>query len=258
MKKLVFILMAVLFALMLVSCDEYDKDYVYDGTSLVGKWQEEDYEEGLYKIYEFKSDGTVTYTFYTFGIVYGDDLNGVTQEYWVEGNNTLVLVDNYNNGANKIETRVNFSIDENKKLVLHSEGDDINILHPYSLPYDEVSPIVGKWISETVLENGGIQKDLFWFLNSGECLIFANVSGEIGDDVDDFSEKYIDSEVGFIQTMLYATTRDSKINICFAGQSIISEDSVLQGTYSVSDGKLKIISEGEVIAEFVRLENDFV
>ncbi len=258
MKKLVFTLIVILFACMMVSCSEYDKDYVYDGTSLVGKWQEEDFDEGLYKIYEFKEDGTVTYTFYTYGIVYSADLNGVTQEYRVEGNNTLVLVDNYNNGTNKIETKVNFSIDEDNQLVLHDDGEDINILHPYSLPYDDISPIVGKWISETETDSGKIQKDLFWFLENGECLIFANVSGEIGDDVDEFSEKYIDSEVGFIQSMLYATSSDNKINICFAGQSIISEESVLQGTYTLSNGRLSIISEGETIAEFVRLEDDFV
>ena len=95
MKKLIVTFIVVILACMFTSCSKYDKNYVYDGTSLVGKWQEVDFEEGLYKIYEFKADGTVTYTFYTYGIVYGDDLNGVTQEYRVDGNNTLVLVDSY-------------------------------------------------------------------------------------------------------------------------------------------------------------------
>ena len=39
MKKLILITILIVCAVFLVSCSEYDKDYVYDGESLVGIWQ---------------------------------------------------------------------------------------------------------------------------------------------------------------------------------------------------------------------------
>ena len=51
MKKLLVITVLILCAVFLVSCSEYDRDYVYDGSSLVGVWQERDFDEKFYKIY---------------------------------------------------------------------------------------------------------------------------------------------------------------------------------------------------------------
>ena len=254
MKKLLVITVLILCAVFLVSCSEYDRDYVYDGSSLVGVWQERDFDEKFYKIYEFKADGTVTQICYTNGIVNDISLSGNVQNYSVEDSNTLVLT--YENSANgkKTETRLKFSINGDRELVLHQDGDDLNVLVPYSLSYDrpDKSPVIGKWINEAKKENGEIQRDLYWFLETGECIIFANVSGEIGDNVDEFSEEYIESEVGFIQSMLFATSNGNKINLCFAGQNIVSADSVVQVEYEISGNKLFIKSEGEIIAEFVR------
>ena len=69
MKKLILISVLAIIACFMISCgSKYNKDYVYDGTSLVGKWQEEDFDEKYYKIYDFKADGTVTFSYYTYGI----------------------------------------------------------------------------------------------------------------------------------------------------------------------------------------------
>ena len=51
MKKLILISVLAIIACFMISCgSKYNKDYVYDGTSLVGKWQEEDFDEKYYKM----------------------------------------------------------------------------------------------------------------------------------------------------------------------------------------------------------------
>ena len=251
MKKIALSLILILIAcLTLVSCSDYDEDYVYDGTALVGKWQEKDFDEGFYKIYDFKADGTVTYTYYTYGMIFDTEYGVSTQKYKVEGNNTLVITQKYN--GKEVDTRVNFSIDEKGNFVMVSDGDEINKLEPYKLEYDEVSPLMGKWVDKNVV-NGVEQTDLFWFCGDSECYIFPNVSGKIGDDVDEFTKDYINSEVGFVDTMLYST-KGKKIYLCFADDTIISEDSVLHGEYKIENGKLTIISDGETVVELERYE----
>ena len=76
MKKIILITIFIVCVVFLVSCSEYDKNYVYDGESLIGVWQERDLDEDFYKIYEFKADGTVTQTCYTQGIVNDVSLTG--------------------------------------------------------------------------------------------------------------------------------------------------------------------------------------
>jgi hypothetical protein len=247
MKKLILITILIVCAVFLVSCSEYDKDYVYDGESLVGVWQERDFDEKYYKIYEFKADGTIIQTSYIYGIVSDVSLVGEVQNYSVEDNNTLVLSEE---GSN-LKTRLKFSISEDNELVLHQDGDDLNVLVPYSLSYDrpDKSPVIGKWMSETEKEDGTVQKDLFWFSDDGQCILFVDVSGEIGDDVDDF---IINGNHNGLESILYATHSGNKINLCFASRDIIGENSVLKGEYEISGDKL-IIKAGGSSLEYKRV-----
>ena len=240
MKKLILISVLAIIACFMISCgSKYNKDYVYDGTSLVGKWQEEDFDEKYYKIYDFKADGTVTFSYYTYGISYGESYGSRTQDYRVDGANTLVLIEDYN--GKKIESKFNFSINEDGSLVLNADGEDVNILMSYSLPYDDgdKSPVVGKWLDKT--ENGG---DLFWFLDSGECMIFANVKGEIPEDVADIDKSNFDFDL--IQTMLYVTY-GNKMNILFSDEFMVSPENVGITEYKIEGDKLVIGSDKEAI-----------
>ncbi len=246
MKRLVLSLIIVILACVaLVGCNDYDEDYVYDGKSLVGKWQEVDLDEGNYKVYEFYADGTVTYASCLYGMVPD---GYVTAKYKIEGNNTLVLTERLN-GKTEV-TRMKFSINEDDILVLVSPHDEevINQLQPYNLKYDNPSPIKGKWLSITPT-----QTDLFWFLDDSECFVFPNVKGKIGDDVDEFISEYINSEVGFIQTILYST-EGKTVNLCFADEYIVSKESVITGEYEMKGNKLIISDDGEIVWEFVRYE----
>ena len=243
MKKLLLsLIMVIIVCVALTGCGDYDKDYVYDGVSLVGKWQEADLDEGNYKVYEFYADGTVTYA----SCIYGMVPDGyVTAKYKVEGNNTLVLTERLNGKI--MVSRMKFSISEDNVLVLVDEKteDEINKLEPYKLGYDEPSPIKGKWLSTT-----DDRTDLFWFGDDSECLVFPDARGEIGDNVDEFIKN---GEYAYIMTVLYST-EGSTVNLCFADQYIVSEDSVITGEYKIENNKLIISNDGKVVYEFVRCE----
>lgn len=256
MKRIVLTLLICIFAcVLLASCNDYDEDYVYDGKALIGKWQEIEFDEGFYKVYDFKEDGTVTYTYCIYGMICDTEYGMTTQKYRVDSTNTLVTIGKYN--GKDVESKINFSISEDgKKLVMVENGEIVNKLEPYKLNYDDPSPLMGKWISVNQVD-GITQTDLFWFSEYNECFIFPNVSGKIGNDVEKFKEDYINSEVGFIQTMLYSTAKD-KIYICFADETIISEDSVLEGKYEIKDGKLIISADGKTVVELARLTDDAV
>lgn len=236
MKKLILIAVLVICVCFIISCgSEYNKDYVYDGESLIGKWQETDFDEKYYKIYEFNGDGTVTFSYFTYGISYGDSYSSRTQDYRVDGTNTLVLIEDFN-GKN-MESEFDFSINEDGRLVLHADDTDVNILEPYKLGYDDIdkSPVIGKWVDKT--DKG---TDLFWFLETGECMIFANIKGEIPDNVDDIDKAGF--EFDLIQTMLYATNGD-KIHILFSDEFMVSAENVGIAEYEINGDTLSIGSD---------------
>ena len=135
--------------------------------------------------------------------------------YIVEGSNTLILSEE----GSSLKTKLKFSINEDGELVLHQDGDDLNVLVPYSLSYDrpDKSPVIGKWISETEKEDGTVQKDLFWFLGDGQCILFVDVSGEIGDDVDEFT---INGNHNGLESILYATHSGNKINLSCCNRKV--------------------------------------
>ena len=102
------------------------------------------------------------------------------------------------------------------------------MLEPYDLEYDDwdKSPVVGQFIGDISVESNGqtvTQKNLFWFLDSGECMIFINPKGEIPKDVADIDDPTF--EFDLIQTMLYVTYGD-KMNILLSDSYIVSPENV--------------------------------
>ena len=247
MKKVIIAALLSLIVCFLVSCgSEYDKDYVYDGESLLGRWQEVDYDERLYKIYEFKNDGTVTFRYYTYGIVYSDSYGTRTQEYRTEGTNTLILVEEFN--GKKIDTEFKFSINKDGRLVMHADDTDVNVLEPYDLGYDigNESPVVGKWMNKTDSGN-----NLFWFRETGACIIYYNMTGTVPDKIEDMDT---DPSINFdlVGSMLYSTKGD-KINVLFSDKYEVAYQNVGRGNYEINGNKL-IISTDKGSFELERCE----
>jgi len=244
--KVIPILMFLLSFVLLTSCNDYDEDYVYNGEALIGKWQETDFDEGFYKTYDFKADGTVICATCIYGMM---PEGSVAAEYRVDGTNTLILTENIN--GKKIVTRMKFSINEDNVLVLVDEQNEdvINKLEPYSLKYDEVSPIKGKWVDKYE-NNGREQTDVWWFLDDSECFVFPDARGQIGDDVYEFIN---DGEYAYMMTVLYSTEKNT-LNLCFADQFIVSKESVITGEYKIENNKLIISNGGKVVYEFERYE----
>lgn len=148
MKKIILIALSILPIIIFASCgcdryvSKYDKDYVYDGKSLVGIWQEIDYEDQYYETYEFTKDGKVFLTSYSFGI----EMQKIDATYKVDGNNSLVIAWE-RNGAPETNTN-DFSITNDGVLVLRQVVDSKTTemeLTPYNLKYNEKNDIVGSW-----------------------------------------------------------------------------------------------------------------
>lgn len=119
----------------------YDKEYVYDGNSLVGTWREYYWEDNFYQIFEFTSDGKINLKSYTYGI-FDQELSGT---YETSGTNTITI----SYGDNK-ETS-NFSIDESGALVLYTLGEMGFVERPLvknDVEYNKnASKIFGTWVS---------------------------------------------------------------------------------------------------------------
>lgn len=142
MKRLLFIILALCALLVLFSCgSEYNKDYVYDGVSLIGKWQESSLDENYYQTYEFFENGSVVCSSYSYGIW----LQSIEGQYRIEGKNTIILT-----YADGIINENRFSINEGKRLVIQTvdgvEAQEL-ILVPYEPIFNLTNPIVGSWVS---------------------------------------------------------------------------------------------------------------
>lgn len=148
MKKVLAIFFAILsLSLILISCGDdekeskYDENYVYDGTSLVGKWQESVQNDEFYQVYDISEDKIIL-TSYSFGIM----MQEITATYHVEDNNTLVVAwgDGY-------VDRNKFSITNDKTVVITqviaSSTSEMELV-PYNLEWNkDNSKIVGTWQS---------------------------------------------------------------------------------------------------------------
>ena len=136
MKKVLAIFFAILsLSLILISCGDdekeskYNENYVYDGTSLVGKWQESVQNDEFYQVYDISEDKIIL-TSYSFGIM----MQEITATYHVEDNNTLVVAwgDGY-------VDRNKFSITNDKTVVITqviaSSTSEMELV-PYNLEWN--------------------------------------------------------------------------------------------------------------------------
>ena len=113
MKKILLLSLIALSLICLFSCgSKFDEDYVYDGHSLVGKWQEEDYNEEYYITYEFFEDGRFEHCQYAYGI----ETAKAEGTYTAEGNKFVVEFKNYDNTSSYVENK--FCITENGELIM--------------------------------------------------------------------------------------------------------------------------------------------
>lgn len=148
MKKIfliIFLISCTVFAVMLCSCGElYNEKYVYDGTSLIGKWVDEKPNTNSYDVYEFIDSENVVLTTNCRGI----ELDKLTGTYTVTDNNQIVIQSEFG------KEYIRFSMTKDGRLVLIIL-DDMNlpiegerVMKKYDLEYNKgENNLVGTWKS---------------------------------------------------------------------------------------------------------------
>lgn len=148
MKKIICVVIVCLCIFSLFGCEKslYDKNYVYDGNSLLGKWGEKDYDEAYYFSYEFFEDGKIEHIVYNYGI----EVSKVTGTYTAEKNEIFIDVVQYD-GTN-VHYQHKFSMTEKGELVIVylSDEDQMTekemVLIPFDVDFnDDNSALVGAW-----------------------------------------------------------------------------------------------------------------
>ena len=122
----------------------YNSKYIYDDVSLVGKWQEKNFENNTYMVYDFKADGKVITSLYVCGIEALSDREDFNT-YRTEDKNTLVIT--YKVNDMPINGEFKFSISDDKSTLVLREGTSNIVLEKYNLEYNEDSSIFGDWDS---------------------------------------------------------------------------------------------------------------
>ena len=228
MKRFISIFLVILsLSFVLISCgnkSKYDKNYVYDGVSLVGKWQENPQNDEYYQVYEFTSDNKITLSAYSYGIL----MQQIDATYKVEGNNTLAVTW----GQDDYVDRNNFSITKDGEIiitqVIASETSEMELV-PYNLTWNtDNSKIVGTWASN-------------------------DYSGEIVEFRSDYTLRVKGS--GDTYTIDYATNGDV---VAFGGEFIENfKEDVNVMTYEVEGEILTLTGKGEnnasVVLTFTRV-----
>lgn len=119
----------------------YNSKYVYDGISLVGRWQEaEDFDNSFYKIYDFKTGGKVVTSIYVYGI---EAVRDELSTYRVEDKNTLIIT--YTINGNPQNSEVKFSISEDMSKLVLRDGGKNTVLEKFNLEYNKDDSIFGEW-----------------------------------------------------------------------------------------------------------------
>ena len=147
MKKIILILslaMCLISITLLMGCDLYNEDYVYDGSSLIGKWMDDDLDPNSYDVYEFVDNETVILTTNCRGI----ELDKLEGKYTVTDNNQIVIQSKFG------KEYIRFSITKKGKLVLivlndmnlPAEGE--RVMKKYDLDYNKgENNLIGTWKS---------------------------------------------------------------------------------------------------------------
>ena len=152
MKKLTVIFLSIIcIVLCIASCgndkdkyvSKYIEDYKYDGSSLIGVWQEVNFKDDSYQLYKFRDDGSVDCVVYSFGI----EMARMNATYKVENDNTLVI----SWPGSNTPDRNKFSINNDKCLVIcqvmDSETFEMELV-PYNLTYNiGGEELIGTWQS---------------------------------------------------------------------------------------------------------------
>ena len=149
MKKTLILFLLLITALCLFSCGElekFDENYVYDGHSLVGKWQEEDYDRSFYITYEFSKDGKFEQKQYRYGI----EVRSESGTYTAENNKFIIEFKNYDGTSSFVENK--FSITEQGELVMvyldqsNQMEEKEMILVPFDIAHSEAdTELIGSW-----------------------------------------------------------------------------------------------------------------
>ena len=226
MKKIICILLVCVCILGFASCDKslYDENYVYDGSSLIGKWGEENYDESYYFSYEFFADGTIEHTVYNYGI----EASVVRGTYTAERNEILIDVVQYDKTTVHYEHK--FTITEDGKLVIVylSDEDQMTekemILIPFDVDFnDDNSAIVGSWEDKA---------------NEGEVWTFAN----------DYTGTVSNGEYTY---KMYYSLNGKKLYMAYEFVEGVKQ-SLVEMKYSVDGNTLKI--SGSIDGEKIEYE----
>ena len=145
MKKLFvgIILLVIVIGACACGCDDgyvskYDENYKYDGTSLIGKWQESDLSDEDYETYEFYSDNTLLRIRYILGI----EIGRISGTYEVKDDNLMCML--WEGSGEAVYST--FSITDDY-LVFRREGAELELV-PFVQRYNKSnSELVGTWES---------------------------------------------------------------------------------------------------------------
>jgi len=157
MKKIITLSLLIFTFACLFSCgSKYDEEYVYDGQSLVGKWQEENLNEEYYITYEFFADGKMVQAAYIYGI----EIEREVGRYEAK-NSQLALIFTDNGKDVRIENK--FTVTEDGELVMvylskQNQMQEMEAIYiPYEMEYNKENPLLGTW------ENTEIEDELWIF-----------------------------------------------------------------------------------------------
>ena len=166
MKKIIFTLTICALALCLFACgSKFDENYVYDGESLVGTWQEEKIDYADYYTYEFAKDGKMVLKQF----IYGMEISSEEGTYTVTDNKIEVLFPEENGTTSVIENR--FSITEDGELVMVrlstvNQIEEVEAVYvPHTPVFNLANPLAGTW------ENNAVEDELWIFDENMEITI---------------------------------------------------------------------------------------
>ena len=158
MKKIVFAILICALSLCLFACgSDFDENYVYDGKSLVGTWQEKEIDYADYYTYEFSENGKMVLKQF----IYGMEISSEEGTYTVKDNKLEVLFPEDNGTTSVVENR--FSITENGELIMVrlstvNEIEEVETVYVSHTPvFNLENPLVGTW------ENSAVEDELWIF-----------------------------------------------------------------------------------------------
>ena len=169
MKKIFFTLILCALALCLFSCgNKFDENYVYDGTSLVGTWQEEEIDYADYYTYTFHQNGKMELKQF----IYGMEVAADEGEYTIKDNKLEVLFPEDNGKTALVENRFSITDDGELVMVRLNTANQMEEIEAIYIPYEPVfnleNQLVGTWENEDV-------KDELWIFGDNYEITIPNI-----------------------------------------------------------------------------------